>query len=139
VLNVSKLKILVPLDNTEKSMHSLNWLKKFFSGEEVDVTLLNVVEVFYKEEMFSLGELETVKEISKQVLDAAEKELGGYKVTKLGIPGYGPDVILKEASEGKYDMIVMTKSSVKGISRIIGSVTNKVVRNSEVAVVVVPE
>ena len=37
-------------------------------------------------------------------------------------------------------MIIMTKSSEKGgISRIIGSVTHKVVRDSEVAVVVIPE
>jgi nucleotide-binding universal stress UspA family protein len=33
----------------------------------------------------------------------------------------------------------MTKSSVKGIARIIGSVTTKVVRNSEIPVIVVPE
>jgi nucleotide-binding universal stress UspA family protein len=36
-------------------------------------------------------------------------------------------------------LIIMTKSSVKGISRIIGSVTSQVVRDSEVSVVIVPE
>jgi nucleotide-binding universal stress UspA family protein len=39
-----KLKILVPLDGTEKSMHSLAWLKKIFGKEEVEVTLIHVVE-----------------------------------------------------------------------------------------------
>ena len=151
MLNVSKLKILVPLDNTEKSMHSLDWLKKFFGKEELEITLINVIEVVYGGEMIPvnfenmeiayIGGIVPVnfEKISSRILDVAEKELDGYKVNKLSIWGYSSDVILKEASEGKYDMIVMTKSSVKGISRIIGSVTNKVVRNSEVAVVVVPE
>jgi len=48
-------------------------------------------------------------------------------------------MILKEAKDGMYDLLIMTKSSVKGVSRIIGSTTSKVVRNSEVAVIVVPE
>ena len=60
-------------------------------------------------------------------------------MNKLIAMGFSSDVIVKEAKDGNYDMIVMTKSSVKGISRVIGSVTNKVIHHSEVAVVVVPE
>lgn len=63
----------------------------------------------------------------------------GYTVTTESAAGHVADSILKEAKEGSYDLIVMTKSSVKGISRLIGSVTSKVVRDSEVAVVVIPE
>ena len=87
----------------------------------------------------SESEFETAKQKSNQALDVAEKELEGYKVSKLSATGFIPDVILEEAKGGKYDLIIMTKSSVKGISRIIGSVTTKVVRNSEIAVIVVPE
>jgi len=76
---------------------------------------------------------------SKQILDNAAKELEGYTVNKLNFVGHISDLILKEAKDGNYDMIVMTKSSVKGISRVIGSVTNKVIHHSDVAVVVVPE
>ena len=136
---MTMLKILVPLDGTEKSMHSLNWLKKYFSNEDVEVTLINVVELFYKADNFSLTNSETAEQASIQVLDAAEKELEGYKVNKLNAEGYISDIILAEAKDGNYDMIVMTKSSVKGISRVIGSVTNKVIHNSDVTVVVVPE
>jgi nucleotide-binding universal stress UspA family protein len=137
---LSKLKVLVPLDDSEKSLHSLNWLKKFYNGEDVEVTLINVVEMFYTGEMFTAEELfESAGYESNEILNEAEKKLDGYKVNKLSIWGHISDVILKEAKEGNYDMIVMTKSSVKGISRIIGSVTTKVVRNSKVAVVVVPE
>ena len=136
---MTMLKILVPLDGTEKSMHSLNWLKKYFSKEDIDVTLINVVEVFYNADNFSLINLETAEQASRQVLDAAEKELEGYKVNKLSAAGYVSDIILAEAKNGNYDMVVMTKSSVKGISRVIGSVTNKVIHNSDVIAVVVPE
>ena len=133
-----RLKVLVPLDGSEKSMHSLNWVKKFFTPEEVEVTLINVMERIYTGEVVPLN-IEYTANSSVQILDEAEKELAGYKVKKLNPWGYSSDAILKEAADGNYDMIIMTKSSVKGISRFIGSVTSKVVRNSEVAVGVVPE
>ena len=133
-----KLKVLVPLDGSEKSMHSLNWVKKFFTPEEVEVTLINVIERIYTGEVVPLN-IEYTANSGDQILDEAEKELASYKVNKLNPWGYSSDAILNEAADGKYDMIVMTKSSVKGISRVIGSVTSKVVRNSEVAVVVIPE
>ena len=41
---MKKLKILVPLDGTERSMHSIDWLKEFFSKETICITLMNVVE-----------------------------------------------------------------------------------------------
>ena len=137
---LSKLKVLVPLDGSEKSMHSLNWLKKFFSKEDLEITLIYVAEVFYTGDLNPAKTLlENAEFKSKQILDNAAKELEGYTVNKLNFAGHISDLILKEAKDGNYDMIVMTKSSVKGISRIIGSVTSKVVRNSEVAVIVVPD
>jgi nucleotide-binding universal stress UspA family protein len=138
---MSNLKILLPLDGTEKSMNSINWLKKFFSKEDVEITMIIVIysDVIYRGEITTVPSFEKVGTKSKEVLEKAAKELEGYKINKLSAIGYTPDVILKEAKEGNYDMIVMAKSSVKGIARIIGSVTNKVVRNSEVAVIVVPE
>ncbi len=134
-----KLKILVPLDGTEKSMHSLVWLKKIFGKEEVEVTLIHVVEALFPGQLEYDYNPENAEGISNQVLDAAAKEIEGYTVEKLSVHGSAPDVILKQAKEGGFDMIIMTKSSVKGIARIIGSVTTKVVRDSEVSVTIVPE
>jgi len=140
-VEMSKLKVLIPLDGSEKSMHSLDWLKNFFTSEEVEVTLLHVVTVYYIPEMFEMKDpaFEASKKASLEILDDAAKRLDGYTVTKLSIGGPGADEILRIAKKDSYDMIVMTKSSVKGISRIIGSVTSKVVRDSEIAVIVVPE
>ena len=136
---MSKFKVLVPLDSTEKSMHSINWLKKFFNKEDLEITLINVIELLYTGEMFVENVLEIAENESKQVLEKAAKELEGYKVNKISTKGYISDVILKEAKNGKYDMIVMTKSSIKGISRIVGSETNKVVHHSDVTTIIVPE
>lgn len=141
-LATSKLKILIPLDGTEKSTHSIDWLKKFYGKDDVEITLMNIAQVIYTSEAEAIAimsELEIAKNKSNEILDEAAKKLEGYDVEKLSVYGPVADKILQEAVDGGYDMIIMTKSSVKGISRTIGSVTNKVVRNSEVAVVVVPE
>ena len=134
-----KLKILVPLDGTEKSMHSIIWLKKIFSKADAEVILIHIVEALFPGQLDYDYNPENAESISNQVLDAAGKELEGYKVEKLSKYGSAPDIILKESKEGGFDMIIMTKSSVKGIARIIGSVTTKVVRDSSVSVVIVPE
>lgn len=169
---MAKLKILIPLDGSEKSMHSLNWLKNIFTSEEAEVTILHVLEVIQHsdnsgtvgavdnkdfdiaaETSDNSGQVGTIgtggevgsydvknaELLSNKDLDEVAKTLEGYTVNTLSTNGSAPDSILKLASEGKYDMIIMTKSSVKGIARIIGSVTTKVVRNSEIPVIVVPE
>ncbi|WP_406541666.1 hypothetical protein [Clostridium ljungdahlii] len=42
---MEKKRILVPLDETERSMHSLDCLKKLFSRDEVQLTLMYVSEI----------------------------------------------------------------------------------------------
>jgi len=136
------MRILIPLDGSEKSTHSIDWLKSFYGKEDVEITLMNIAQVIYASEAEAvavISEMGIAKGASNRALDEGEKKLEGYEVEKLSVYGPIADRILKEAVEGKYDMIIMTKSSVKGVSRIIGSVTSKVVRNSQVAVVVVPE
>jgi nucleotide-binding universal stress UspA family protein len=144
-----KLKVLVPLDGSERSLHSIDWLKNFLTKEEAEVTLLNVVELasyvpqissLEESVIYDFGELYQIsKKRSSDALEDGRKLLEGYSVEKLSLEGQSGDVILETAKDGGFDMIIMTKSSVMGLSRMIGSVTTKVVRDSEVAVVVVPE
>lgn len=75
---------------------------------------------------------------SDLVLDEASVELDGYEVEKFFTVGYAPDEILKKAEEGNYDLIIMTKSTKKGLMRMIGSVTSKVIKNSKISVIVLP-
>ena len=142
---MEKLKILVPLDGTDRSMHSINWLKNFFSKDSISITLMNVVETVLTNKMIvptpnSIpNEFGYLAEESKLVLDKAIKELEGYEVKKFSILGYAGDEILKKAEKDSYDIIIMTKCSKKGLYRIIGSVTSKVVRNAKISVIVIPD
>ena len=136
---MKKTKILVPLDTTERSMHSLNWLKNFFSKNDSEITLMNVKEVILTNDMVIEDKFEVLAKESQLTLDKAEKELEGYEVKKITTLGYAADQILKEVKEGNYDIIIMTKSTKKGIPRMLGSVTRKVVRNAQVPVIVLPE
>ncbi len=140
---MSNLKVLLPLDGTEKSMDSLVWLKKYLKKENTDVTLVYVAQVIHTNELSMLStspekEVDASYSIGEKILDDASKKLDGYEVKKSILYGSIADAIIKEAVEGSIDLIVMTKSSVKGFSRIFGSVANKVIRDSKVAVLVVP-
>jgi nucleotide-binding universal stress UspA family protein len=136
---MTKFKVLIPLDGSEKSMHSIAWLKKYFGKEDVEVTLLNVIVTFLSSEISVEHNIKAEEKQASELLDRAAKELEGYTVEKKFIYGFAPDAIMDTAKEGGYDMIIMTRSTVTGFARIIGSVTNKVVRNSVVSVVIVPE
>lgn len=139
---MSNFKILVPLDGSEKSMDSIDWVTKYYKKEDVDVTLLYVAQVIYTSELEMISvvsELDVANSMGKRLLDEAAGKLSGYRVNKLVLHGAIADSILREATDGNYDLIIMTKSSVKGLSRIFGSIVTKVVRDAEVAVVVVPD
>ncbi len=70
-----------------------------------------------------------VEEIAKKAGIAVEKEV---------IEGYPADDILRRAKEGKMDLIVVGGIGVTGLDRfLLGSVAEKVVRNSKVPVMVV--
>ena len=142
---MKKLKILVPLDGTERSMHSIDWLKEFFSKETICITLMNVVETVLTNKMLvptpnSIpNEFGYLAEESRAVLDKAIMKLEGYEIEKFSILGYAADEILKKAEKDSHDIIIMTKCSKKGLYRIIGSVTSKVVRNAKVSVIIIPD
>lgn len=134
-----KTKILVPLDGTERSMHSLDWVKKYFSKDDIEITLINVREVILTNGIVITNQFKYLAEESELILDNAAKELEGYTVEGFSTWGYAADEILNKAEEDSYDIIIMTKSTKKGLPRMIGSVTSKVVKNAQISVIVVPE
>jgi len=124
-------------------MHSLNWLKIFFDKDDVSITLMKAMEMVLTNDMIVPmpipNEFDYLVKDSKLILDKAIKELEGYEVEKFSIWGYAGDEILKKSEKDSYDIIIMTKCSKKGLYRIIGSVTSKVVRNANVSVIVIPD
>ena len=78
------------------------------------------------------------KEMQKVVAPAI-KELEGYNVTcEFGLIDPGSEIV-KRAQMNGIDIVVMTKSTKKGLTRMIGSVTSYVVRNATCIVMIVPE
>ena len=141
---MKKLKILVPLDGSEKSMNSIKWLKDFFNKDDISITLMNVVETVLTNKMVYptpnsiSNEFGALAEESELVLNTAIMELEGYETYKFSILGYAANEILKKADKDSFDIIIMTKCSKNGLYRLIGSVTSKVVRIAKISVIVIP-
>ncbi|WP_368490370.1 universal stress protein [Clostridium sp. BJN0013] len=137
---MTKKKILVPLDGTDRSMHSIDWLKKLFKADKVKITLMTIREIVMANDMaITNSTIEQAQKDMDEILDKAEKKLEGYEVEKYSDFGSAPDKILLKSKLDNYDIIIMTKSNKKGLARIIGSVTNKVLKNANTLVIVVPE
>ena len=136
---MEKMKVLIPLDGTDRSMHSLDLLKDMFPKDKVEVTLMNVKEIVIVNGMVASEEITRAQELSQFILDTAERQLKGYDIEKCITFGYAADEILRKSKDENFDIIIMTKSTKKGLTRMIGSVTAKVVKNTKSIVIIVPE
>lgn len=131
-------KILIPLDGTERSMHSINLVKSLYGKDSVEIYLMYVKEDIRSSILFDEHYIEAEKDMQRIVAPALE-ELEGYKVhCEFGVQDAGSEII-KNAVMNEIDIIVMTKSTKKGLIRMIGSVTNYVVKNAPCIVMIVPE
>ena len=81
---------------------------------------------------------ESEKEI-KSMLDRLKRKLQGYEVKTYYTIGDAGQEIIEKSIDGKFDLIVMTKSTKKNFIDSIGSVTLYVVKKSKCTEVIVPE
>ena len=130
-------KILIPLDGTERSMHSIDLVKNLYNKDEVEITLLYIKEDV--KNMIMEEDLIAAEKDMQRMTAPAIKELMGYKLTcEFGLIDPGSEIV-KRAIMNSIDIIIMTKSTKKGLTRMIGSVTSYVVRNAPCIVMIVPE
>ena len=134
-----KRKVLVPIDGTERSKHSLEFIKSIFPSDKVELIIMNVKELVFINGMIISDELTAAKEMGDRILNEALKEVPEYKSETYFTFGYPGDEIVKKAKEDDIDIIVMTKSTRKGLTRMIGSVTLNVVKHAKCSVMIVPE
>lgn len=134
-----KRKVLVPIDGTERSKHSLEFIKSIFPSDKVELIIMNVKELVFINGMIISDELTAAKEMGDRILNEALKEVPEYKAETYFTFGYPGDEIVKKAKEDDIDVIVMTKSTRKGLTRMIGSVTINVVKHAKCSVIIVPE
>lgn len=135
---MNKRKVLIPIDGTERSMHSLDFVKEIFPKDSVEIIIMNVKELVLINEMIVADEIKLAQELGKEILEAAKEKMKDYKTETYFTFGYPGDEIIKKANEENIGVIVMTKSTKRGLNRIIGSVTNNVVKRAKCIVVIVP-
>ena len=130
-------RILIPLDGTERSMHSIDLVKNLYKKDEVEITLLYIKEDV--KNMIMEDDLIAAEKDMQKMVAPAVKELAGYKLScEFGLIDPGTEIV-KRAVMNSTDIIIMTKSTKKGLTRMIGSVTSYVVRNAPCIVMIVPE
>lgn len=135
---MNKKKVLVPIDGTERSMHSLEFVKEIFPKDSVEVLIMHVKELVLINEMIVADEIKFAQELGEEILEAAKEKMKDYKTETYFTFGYPGDEIIKKANEENVGIIVMTKSTKRGLTRMIGSVTTNVVKRSKCIVMIVP-
>ena len=135
---MNKRKVLIPIDGTERSMHSLEFVKEIFPEGSVEIVLMNVKELVLINEMIVADEIKFSQELGEEILEAAKEKMKDYKTETYFTFGYPGDEIIKKANEENIGIIVMTKSTKRGLTRLIGSVTTNVVKRAKCSVMIVP-
>lgn len=135
---MNKRKVLVPIDGTESSMHSLDFVKEIFPKDSIEIIIMNVKELVLVNEMIVADEIKFAQELGAEILEAAKEKMNDYKVETYFTFGYPGDEIVKKAQEENIGVIVMTKSTKRGLSKMIGSVTTNVVKRAKCIVMIVP-
>jgi nucleotide-binding universal stress UspA family protein len=135
---MNKRKVLIPIDGTERSMHSLEFVKEIFPKDSVEIIIMNVKELVLINEMIVADEIKFSQELGEEILEAAKEKMKEYKTETYFTFGYPGDEIIKKANEENIGIIVMTKSTKRGLTRMIGSVTTNVVKRAKCIVMIVP-
>jgi len=130
-------KVLIPIDGTIRSMKSVELVKSLYLPDMVEITVIMVKEDI---DMMRLEmEYEKAKKEIAPMLSEVENQLSGFAVNKCVDFGKAGEKILNCAEQNNIDVIIMTKSTKKGWSRLIGSVTTYVVKCAKCIVMIVPE
>ena len=135
---MNKRKVLIPIDGTERSMHSLDFVKEIFPKDSIEIIIMNVKELVLINEMIVADEIKFAQELGEEILEAAKEKMADYNVETYFTFGYPGDEIVKKAQEENIGVIVMTRSTKRGLNRIIGSVTTNVVKRAKCIVMIVP-
>ncbi len=138
-------KILVPLDGSKLAEGVLPHAKALAYSEEAELVLLNVAAnpafdfVFADPGLAQRAEEEQETRSQKYMLEIENRlKAEGFKVSSLLRVGAVADTILTVADEMHVDLIAMSTHGRTGAARwLLGSVADRVVRSSEVPVLLI--
>ncbi|WWU64675.1 universal stress protein [Clostridium baratii] len=136
---MKKKKILIPIDGSERSLTSLNYLKNNFNKDIVEVNLIHVREIVFINGMAVSQEIKDSSVTGKRILNEAKAQIKEYECkTELRF-GYAADEILAYADENKIDTIIMAKNTKKKFTLLVGSVTAHIAKKTKCALTIIPE
>ena len=130
-------KILIPIEETQRSLKSLAYVKKHYTPEEAELVLMMIDERLGYSVRTDV-ESAAIKELDEK-LDLIAEALEGYKVTKLSAVGKAGVRITRAVRETGADLIIMTKSSKDDMLNSVGSTAEYVINNSPCDVIIVSE
>ena len=130
-------KILIPIEETQRSLKAIAYVKKHYTPEEAEIVLMMIDE---RLDYSVRSDVETlaIKELD-QKLDLLAEAFEGYKVTKISAVGKAGVRITRAVRETGADLVIMTKSSKEDMLNSIGSTTEYVINNAPCDVIIVSE
>jgi nucleotide-binding universal stress UspA family protein len=139
-------KILVPIDFSECSENALKIAAKIAKAQNTQVTVLHMIglseAVFTKDENQEFMEAQYYMKLAKKRFDAFldKSYLKGIKIDKM-VQNYKIFSEINDIAKNyEIDLIIMGSHGLSGIKNLfVGSNTEKVVRTSEVPVLVIKE
>ena len=136
-------KILTPTDGSETAHAAVRFAKDIAEAEKAEVVVLGVVHDLQYGDTAEVDATPQVQQDIQRAVDGEVAELKSSGVTASGDLVQGANVheaIAKEATDVGADLIVMGTHGRTGLGRaMIGSVADRVVRHSEVPVLLVPQ
>lgn len=136
---MTKKRVLIPIDGSDRSLKAIEFAMELYTPEEAEFHVINVKEDV--EDLLSKGNYYGAVRKGREYLEDKTRGLkaSGYNVeywVEFGNPG---SEILHYADDEDIDVIIMTRSTKKGLYKMIGSVANHIVKKAECMVLVVPE
>jgi nucleotide-binding universal stress UspA family protein len=130
-------KILIPIEETQRSLKALAYVKEHYTPEEADLVIMMIDE---RLDYSVRSEIESaaIKALNEK-LDLIAESFDGYKVTKLSAVGKAGVRIVRAVRETGADLVVMTKSSKEDMLNSIGATTEYVINNAPCEVIIVSE
>lgn len=143
-------RILLTSDGSKNAEAAIKHALQIASDEKAELVILHVVDRKHltniqKEDY---GKYKTVEEYSKKVLDEFEEKVlktaedqgqSEVIIRKLALGGKPCDIILEVCEKEDIDMVVISNSGKSKVDRfLLGSVTEKIIREAPVPVFVIP-
>ncbi len=130
-------RILLPLEDTERSLKALQFVKSNYNPKDVDIVLMMVDEKIGYTARSDVEEAALLALEEKLALISASLE--GFEVTKKAAVGKAGVRIVRGVREVGADIIIMTKSSKDDMLSSIGRTAEYVINNAQCPIIIVNE